>query len=377
MQRRAFVFGWLGARVLEAADAGRRSLVILVDGLGPEYIEASEMPNLRRMGAGGFSFTGRSVIPSVTNVNNASLVTASFPEEHGITTNYYYDAAARSWHPMETSEFLLRPTLFEKIPAKTAMVTAKNKVLTLLARGATTAIAAERPPVDLPPAPGMYTAEVNHWCIRAAQKLLQDRAYRFVYLSTTDYMMHTYPPEDQRSRDHLRTFDAVLGEILDAHSDLDVFLTADHGMNAKTEGFDVKRWLHEKGFDAEAVPIIRDKHVVHHGNLGGACYVYLHNPSDLERAEELLRKERGVEEIYRRDEAARRFRLKAGRIGDLFLLGTREIAFGELGRVREPVKVRSHGSRHEATVPLYGSRKWTGAPPEFNVDLTRRNPLDS
>ena len=40
------------------------------------------------MGKNGFFKVGRSTMPSVTNVNNVSLVTASYPEVHGICSNY-------------------------------------------------------------------------------------------------------------------------------------------------------------------------------------------------------------------------------------------------------------------------------------------------
>jgi phosphonoacetate hydrolase len=108
-----------------------------VDGFGPEYLEKSDMPNLKRLGREGGHKIGASVIPSVTNVNNASLVTASFPKDHGITTNYQYDRKTDRFSEMESSEFLLRPTIFEKarkLGLRTALVTSKDKVRTLCAR---------------------------------------------------------------------------------------------------------------------------------------------------------------------------------------------------------------------------------------------------
>ena len=38
----------------------------------------------------GFCVEGHYVIPSVTNVNNVSIVTGSHPDAHGITSNYWY-----------------------------------------------------------------------------------------------------------------------------------------------------------------------------------------------------------------------------------------------------------------------------------------------
>ena len=358
----------------------RKRLIALIDGLDPEYVDGSDMPNMRRLIAGGVYTVGKSVIPSVTNVNNASVVTGCFPAEHGIVSNFYFDPRSGESVMMESSEFLLRPTLFERAAGRglrSALVTAKDKIKTLLARGADIAVSAELPDAELAsvagPAPGMYTAEVNYWVFRAARHLLRRPDIDVVYLSTTDYMMHTCAPAEAQSLEHMHELDRLVGEIVDDHPDLHLALTADHGMNAKTEGIDVARVLAAEGIEAEAVPIIRDKHVIHHQNLGGACYVYLKRPADGPLALETLLGVPGIEDVYGRTDAARRFHLRAGRIGDFFLLGARHIVFGSLPEARQEVRVRSHGSRHEQAVPIlcYG-RKIEAASLEYNLDLTRR-----
>jgi phosphonoacetate hydrolase len=356
-----------------------KTLLILIDGFGPEYLDWSDMPNLRRLAAAGFYREGKAVLPSVTNVNNASVVTAAFPEVHGIVANFYFDPATGEHVLMESGEFLECPTLFEEAGRRgrrAALVTAKDKVKTLLARGAVTAFSAEIPEPtivdEIGPPPGIYTAEVNHWVFCAARSVLRRPDIDWVYVSTTDYMMHTYGPEHERSCEHLYRLDQLLGEMVDDHPQLRLGLTADHGMNAKTRGIDIARLLAAHGLAAEAVPIIRDKHVVHHGNFGGACYVYLQNPSQIALAGEILQAEPGIEEIYGRAEAAERFRLRANRIGDWFLLAAADTVFGDLESSREDVAVRSHGSRHEEQVPILlcgsGVRE---AAPEYNLEVTR------
>ena len=66
----------------------RKVLFICVDGFGPDYLQQSEMPNLKQMIQRGTYVEGASVIPPLTNVNNASILTGSFPSDHGITGNY-------------------------------------------------------------------------------------------------------------------------------------------------------------------------------------------------------------------------------------------------------------------------------------------------
>jgi phosphonoacetate hydrolase len=356
--RRYFLFGSLATAVAGRAQAPRpKTLIVLVDGFGPEYLEKSEMPNLKALGRKGGLKIGNSVIPSVTNVNNASLVTSCFPDEHGITTNYQYDRRTKKFSEMESSEFLLRPTIFERARAagrKTALVTSKDKVRTLCARGADIAVSAEKPDAawieKIGKQENMYSAAVNYWTFRAARHILP--TVDILYLSTTDYMMHTYAPEEAPSLEHLHTLDRLLGDIVSDHPKLDVYLTADHGMNAKSEGVNAALVLRGKSIAAEAVPIIRDKHQVHHQNLGGACYVYLERAADLPKATEILKQTEGVEEVFDTPTAARTFHLHPERIGDLFVLAKKDYAFGELAKARETIKVRTHGSRYESKVPL-------------------------
>ena len=218
----------------------------------------------------------------------------------------------------------------------------------------------------------MYSAEVNYWTCRAARYLLKRESIDLLYLSTTDYMMHTYAPGEEPSLRHLHTFDKLLGDIVDDHPRIEVYLTADHGMNAKRSALNPALLLRKKSILAEAVPIIRDKHQVHHKNLGGASYVYLQRKADLPKAMDILKSTPGVEEIYDAATAARLFRLHQHRIGDLFLLAEKDWVFGEVDQIREKVSVRSHGSRHESRVPLlaYG-RKLDMSKYEYNLDLTR------
>jgi phosphonoacetate hydrolase len=163
--------------------------------------------------------------------------------------------------------------------------------------------------------------------------------------------------------------DRQLGELVDDHPKLELYLCADHGMNHKTRGIDPVRVLAEKGVRARAVAAIADKHKVHHGDLGGSVYVDLEKPADLPKAIEVLKAEPGIDEVLRRDEAARRFRLLASRTGDLFVLGQRDAALGALDVARREVNVRTHGSVHETRIPLlvYGR---AAAKLETLVDLT-------
>ena len=61
----------------------------MVDGLDPEYLSCCPTPRLRELADGGFMLEAKAMMPTVTNVNNVSLITASYPQKHGITSNYW------------------------------------------------------------------------------------------------------------------------------------------------------------------------------------------------------------------------------------------------------------------------------------------------
>lgn len=69
----------------------RTHLVIVVDGLRPDYVTRDVMPRLSALGQRGIVFTAHhSVFPTVTRVNAASFVTGTYPETHGLLGNTIY-----------------------------------------------------------------------------------------------------------------------------------------------------------------------------------------------------------------------------------------------------------------------------------------------
>src|SRR5687767_3554786 len=68
--------------------APARQLLIVVDGLRPDYVTPEMMPNLSALGRRGVVFARHhSVYPTVTRVNASSISTGAYPEVHGILGN--------------------------------------------------------------------------------------------------------------------------------------------------------------------------------------------------------------------------------------------------------------------------------------------------
>jgi predicted AlkP superfamily pyrophosphatase or phosphodiesterase len=63
-------------------------LLLVLDGLRPDYVTPDVMPNLYALGQRGVVFTNHhSIYPTVTRLNASSISTGAYPERHGILGN--------------------------------------------------------------------------------------------------------------------------------------------------------------------------------------------------------------------------------------------------------------------------------------------------
>src|SRR6185436_9884868 len=160
-----------------------------------------------------------------------------------------------------------------------------------------------------------------------------------------------------------------------------VALTADHGMNAKTDaaGAPAVVYLQDVLDDwlgagqARVILPITDPYVVHHGALGSFATVYVPASTDVEALGRRLAALPGIEVVLDRAAACRRFELPADRMGDLVVISTRHVVLGtaaarhDLSGLDAPL--RSHGGISEQRVPLLVNRRPRDLPP----DARRRN----
>ena len=82
---------FLGLTTLLQGVAGNRVLVIVLDGLRPDYVTPELMPNLFALGEEGVVYENHhSVYPTVTRVNSPSISTGAYPASHGLMANSIY-----------------------------------------------------------------------------------------------------------------------------------------------------------------------------------------------------------------------------------------------------------------------------------------------
>jgi phosphonoacetate hydrolase len=389
-------------------DWPRRPLVVVcVDGCEPDYltqaVAAGAMPWLGPTLDRGTNRLADCVIPSFTNPNNLSIVTGAPPAVHGICGNYFWDADAGVEVMMNDPKYLRAESIlaaFSQAGARVAVVTAKDKLRRLLGEGLRlgadgTAVcfsserAAETTRVEHGldnaaawlgrPVPSVYSADLSEFVFAAGVKLMETVRPDLVYLSTTDYIQHKHAPGTAEANAFYRMMDGYLAR-LDALG-ATVALTADHGMNGKTDSAGRPQVIYlQDVFDgwigagrARVILPITDPYVVHHGALGSFATVHLPAGADVAGTVSRLAALPGMELVLDRDTACPRFELPEDRMGDVVAVSRRDWVIGTSAARHDlsglDVPLRSHGGISEQRVPLLVSRPT----PTLAADARLRN----
>jgi len=360
--------------------APRAPLVVLcIDGCEPDYltraIEADAMPYLASAVGRGTWVIGDCVVPTFTNPNNLSIVTGAPPSVHGICGNYFYDPQAGVEVMMNDPKYLRAETILARFAddgATVAVVTAKDKLRRLLGhRMKGVCFSAETAEADVlelvgRPRPSVYSAALSEFVFAAGVKLLETSRPDIMYLSTTDYVQHKHAPGTPAANDFYRMLDGYLGR-LEARGAV-VALTADHGMNAKTDAAGrpnviylqdvLDDWL--GAGRARVILPITDPYVVHHGALGSFATVYLPDGAGVADMVGRLVRLPGMELVIDGAEGCRRFELPPDRMGDIIVISARDTVLGtaagrhDLSGLDAPL--RSHGGLSEQRVPIVLNR---------------------
>ncbi len=372
----------------------RPLVVVCVDGCEPDYVRQAiavgAMPYLAGALPGGTERLADCVVPSFTNPNNLSIVTGVPPSVHGICGNYFFDREAGAEVMMNDPRYLRCGTIlaaFAQDGARVAVVTAKDKLRRLLghqmsgicfsAEKANETTAGEHGIADGlglvgMPLPSVYSADLSEFVFAAGVKLMESVRPEIMYLSTTDYVQHKHAPGSAESNAFYGMMDGYFAKLAGLGATLAI--TADHGMNAKTDAASRPRVIYlQDHLDewlgaarARVILPITDPYVVHHGALGSFATVYLPEGVDAESLRQRVAGLAGMEVVLGRDAACRRFELPPDRVGDLVAVSERHVVIGtsatrhDLSGLDAPL--RSHGGISEQTVPLLLSRPTAGLP---------------
>ena len=367
--------------------------VVCIDGGDPAYIEhglkTGILPNIARYMREGFHTVAEGTMPSFTCPNNMSIVTGRPASVHGISGNFYLDRATNEPVVMTGPELLQVNSVmseFSRAGLRVASVTAKDKLRRQLQKGmdlsngsvSFSSQHADRCTMEEngiedalgyvgQPLPDMYSADLSLFVLDAGLKLLEERRPDILYLSLTDYIQHAYAPGHPEADSFYAEMDARFGKLEELGAT--VALTADHGMNDKSDEDGEPRvvWLQDildREFGAGSSIVIcpiTDAFVGHHGSLGGFVRVYCRSGLPVERAVEAISDVPGLERVLSREAVSEEFDLPFGTEGDLAVLGDEHTVIGsresdhDLSGLKGH-RLRTHGSTHEAQVPILLSR---------------------
>ena len=314
--------------------AQHRHLLVVLDGLRPDYVEPALMPNLHALAGRGVVFTDHhAVYPTVTRVNAASIATGAYPETHGLLGNAVFFPGVDATRFLSTAD---RANLLRIERTETALLTAPTLGERLAGAGLRLLVAsagssgssyllnptvagggiihydyalpaalgeAVRERLGPPPAAALPNRARNRYIVDAFLEVGLDRvdpAVAIVWLSDPDTTAHARGIGHPTSVAALRAVDAELGRIeaglraagrLEA---LNIWVTSDHGFSTHTGGVDLAALL--APFAGE-LPDGTPRIVA----AGGAIYVRDGNPDTVARIVEALQRSDRVGAVFTRD----------------------------------------------------------------------------
>jgi phosphonoacetate hydrolase len=366
----------------------RPLVAVCVDGCEPAYLDeaiaAGVMPFVAAARASGTYCLVDCVMPSFTNPNNLSIVTGAPPAVHGICGNYFYDPDTGGEVMMNDPKYLRADTILAAFAAtglRVAVVTAKDKLRRLLGHGLQGICFSAEKADEVSesehgianvlglvgrPLPSVYSAALSEFVFAAGVALMERDRPDILYLSTTDYVQHKHAPGTGDANAFYGMMDGYLARL--AAAGATIALTADHGMNGKTDAAGrpqivylqdlLDTWL-GPGLARVILPIT-DPYVVHHGALGSFATIYLPRAVTAADVRTRVAAVAGIELALGRDDACARFELPPDRMGDIVVVARRDVVLGtsasrhDLSGLDAPL--RSHGGLSERRVPFVLTR---------------------
>lgn len=364
-------------------------VVVCIDGGDPAYLRRfvadGALPNIARFMTEGFCTVADGTVPSFTCPNNMSIITGTPASRHGISGNYYLDVATGQAVVMTGPELLRGDTIlarFADAGAKVVSITAKDKLRRQLGKNldvsrgnvsfssehADRCTRAENGIDNVlelvgQPLPDMYSMELSLFVLDAGVKLLRMAHRDLMYLSLTDFVQHKYAPEEAEAKRFYQALDRRFGE-LQALGAL-VVLTADHGMNDKSDADGAPKviWLQDlldERLGAGRVRVvcpITDAFVAHHGALGGFVRVWLNDGVSAQQVMAALAGTPGIEALLDKAAACALYDLPADREADVVVVSDAGTCIGARAADHDLSglaghRLRTHGGVSEAKVPF-------------------------
>jgi predicted AlkP superfamily pyrophosphatase or phosphodiesterase len=259
-----------------------RQLLIVVDGLRPDYVTPDVMPNLTALGRRGVVFTRHHAIyPTVTRVNASSISTGAYPETHGLLGNFVFVPAVDPSNFLNTSSrdnllkiaaaegrLLTAPTLGESLQAaglRMLVVSSGSTGSAFLNNHTVSGGAILHYQYSLPESLGTQMKTLGPAPVEGASPDARDRyavdaflqvgiphvdpSVTVMWLSGLDSTAHEKGIGDPGTIEMLRKVDGEIGRVEEGlraaglSDNYDIWVTSDHGFSTHTGAIDLDEIL--------------------------------------------------------------------------------------------------------------------------------------
>jgi arylsulfatase A-like enzyme len=287
----------IGRCETEPARGDRHVVVLVWDGMRPDFVSERNTPALWKLAQEGVTFQHHhSVYPTATNVNGAAIATGVYPNRNSLLANREFRPAIDAWKAFENAEdpvikkadqvtggrYIATPTIAEIVRAagRTTAIVGAKAVAFVHDRHAEWNFAAPKNYVKFAAAPmpaalheeterllGPFptNAETNVPRDTYATRVLTEimwrdalPAFSLLWLSDPDFTQHDTAPGSEPSLAAVRSSDRNLALVLEAldkkkaRETTDIFVVSDHGFSTIERAIDFPAELRKAGFDATA-----------------------------------------------------------------------------------------------------------------------------
>jgi predicted AlkP superfamily pyrophosphatase or phosphodiesterase len=280
------------AAAVVPAKPERHVVVVVWDGMRPDFVTEQNTPTLWKLAREGITFQNHhAVYPSATMVNGTAIVTGIYPGKNGIIANHVYrpdidphhsidvelPAVVKKGDEVSGGKYILVPTIAELVQhagGRTVIASAKTVGLLLdrqadvgTAKNCVTLFAGKSLPAEIIPSitatlgpfPSGHLQQ-DAWTTKAMTDCFWKDgvpALSVLWLGEPDLTQHESAPGAPAALAAIKSADENLAAVLsaldqrDARGRTDVFIVSDHGFSTIKRSVDLRRILNDAGFTAK------------------------------------------------------------------------------------------------------------------------------
>jgi len=283
---------WLicaSAIAAEAAKPERHVVIVVWDGMRPDFVNEQNTRALWKLSRGGVTFRNHhAVYPSATMVNGTALATGVYPGKNGIIANHVYRPEIDLNHAIDVEipalvtkgdelsggKYISVPTIAELVQragGRTVIATAKTVGLLLnrnvRANNSVTLFAGNSLPGEILPSisetlgpfPSAHLQQ-DSWTRKALIDFFWKDGlppFSILWLGEPDLTQHESAPGAPAAMHAIKASDENLAAVLtaldqrNARETTDVFVVSDHGFSTIERSIDLRKILNDAGFAAK------------------------------------------------------------------------------------------------------------------------------